>query len=111
MQANRPFGFTAKGFLLVDNEYAYHIENDRFAAFLESTARTAGVEITDGTIEQVLQNDQGITAVNLSDGRSISGDLYVDCSGFRSLLLGQTLKEPRIDYTSTLACDRALVGG
>jgi tryptophan halogenase len=111
MQANRPFGFNPKGALLIDNDYAYHIENDRFTAFFESTARSAGVEITDGTIEQVFQDDHGITAVHLSDGRSISGDLYVDCSGFRSLLLGQTLKEPRVEYTSTLACNRAVVGG
>jgi tryptophan halogenase len=111
MQANRPFGFAADGSLFVDTDFAYHVENDRFARFLESSALKIGVEIVDGTVEKVHQDDNGITALDLSDGRSISGDLYVDCSGFRSLLLGRTLGEPRVDYSKTLACDRAVVGG
>ena len=39
------------------------------------------------------------------------GDLYVDCSGFRSLLLGQALKEPFMSFASSLFCDRAIIGG
>jgi len=111
MKANRVFGFDAKKTLILDRDYAYHVENDRFAAFLETKARAVGVEIVDQTIENVRQDENGITALNLADGRSITADLYVDCSGFRSLLMGKALGEPRVDYNATLACDRAVVGG
>ena len=46
----------------------------------------------------------------LASGQLLSADLYVDCSGFRSLLLGKTLKEPFTPFASTLFCDRAVVG-
>jgi tryptophan halogenase len=111
MQANRTFGFIANNSLMVDLDYAYHVENERFAGFLESKAVQAGVEVIDGTIENVSQDDRGISGLALSDSRVISADLYVDCSGFRSLLLGKTLGEPRVDFKSTLTCDRAVVGG
>src|SRR5205085_6173192 len=42
-------------------------------------------------------------------GAVASADLYIDCSGFRSLLLGQTLKEPFVSYKSTLFCSRAVI--
>jgi tryptophan halogenase len=46
----------------------------------------------------------------LADGRSISGDFFIDCSGFRSLLLGQTCGEKFLPYDSTLFCDAAVIG-
>ena len=116
MHANRVFGFNAQQTMMISPDYAYHVENERFAAYLESKALAAGVEIINGTIEQVQQDDDGITSLTLADSAtadsgSISADLYVDCSGFRSLLLGKTFAEPFISYRSTLACDRAVVGG
>ena len=111
MDANRVFGFNADKSQLIVTDYAYHIENQRFAAYLEALVRSAGVQIIDGTVEAVHQDDTGITGLDLSDARRMHADLYVDCSGFRSLLLGKTLGEPRVDYSSTLACDRAVVGG
>jgi len=111
MQANRPFKLNPDGSLFVDSEFAYHVENDRFAGFLESACRAAGARIMDGTVESVAADDNGISSLRLATGESIGGELFIDCSGFRSLLLGQTLKEPRVDYSSTLFCDRAVVGG
>jgi tryptophan halogenase len=111
MQANRTFDFDPNNSLRLNDDFAYHVENDRFAAYLETSARLIGVEVIDGTIEAVRQDEHGITGLTLADGRSLAGDLYVDCSGFRSLLLGKTLGELRVEYHRTLACDRAVVGG
>jgi tryptophan halogenase len=111
MDANRVFGFNANKSLVIDPDYAYHVENERFAGYLEARVRTAGVDIIDGNIESVQQDENGITGLQLADTRQIAAELYIDCSGFRSLLLGKTLGEPRVDYSSTLACDRAVVGG
>jgi tryptophan halogenase len=111
MAANRPFDFNEKRSLVIHGDFAYHIENDRLATFLESANRALGVEIIDATIETASQDQHGITAVHLADGRSLSAGLYVDCSGFRTLLLGRTFNERRIEFNKTLFNDRAVVGG
>lgn len=92
-------------------DFAYHIENESFAAFLESLAERIGVKIISDTIRNVRQDEQGVAGLDLASGNTQSADLYVDCSGFGSLLLGKTLGEPFVSYQSTLFCDRAVVGG
>ena len=56
-------------------------------------------------------DDDGINALKLETGNSISADIFVDCSGFGSILLGKILKEPFVDYRQSLYCDRAIIGG
>ncbi|HXE52548.1 MAG TPA: tryptophan halogenase family protein [Tepidisphaeraceae bacterium] len=90
---------------------AYHVENENFVTGLETIAQTAGVEIVEDTVDHVTQNETGVTGLVMKSGNTETADLYVDCSGFRSLLLGQTLKEPFINFKSSLFCDRAVVGG
>jgi tryptophan halogenase len=90
---------------------AYHFENEKFVAYLEAFATHSGVEIVEDTIRSVRRDDAGVAELSLASGRSESADLYVDCSGFKSLLLGETLKEPFVTYSGTLFCDRAVVGG
>jgi tryptophan halogenase len=92
-------------------DLAYHLENDRFVQFLELYAREVGVKIVDDTVIEVLQNDQGVAGLRLKSGPVQTADLYVDCSGFKSVLLGQTLNEPFVRYDKSLLCDRAVVGG
>src|SRR3546814_15734474 len=48
-----------------------------------------------------------VTALKLADGREVAGDIFVDCSGFRSLMLGQALGEDWEDWSHWLPCDRA----
>ena len=67
---------------------AYHLQNIPFVAFLEQYAQRQGVEIVDDTVVDVPQNDAGVAGLVLGSGRTVTADLYVDCSGFRSLLLG-----------------------
>jgi tryptophan halogenase len=89
---------------------AYHLQNVYFVAFLEHYAQRQGVEILDDTVVDVPQNDTGITGLVLASGTTRAADLYVDCSGFRSLLLGKALGEPFVSFKSSLFCDRAVIG-
>ncbi|HEV8604472.1 MAG TPA: tryptophan halogenase family protein [Tepidisphaeraceae bacterium] len=91
--------------------YAYHFENEKFVQFLEAYATAQGAQILDDTVAHVNQDSAGVTGLLLASGRTESADLYVDASGFASLLLGKTLHEPFENFNSTLFCDRAVVGG
>ena len=90
---------------------AYHLENHRFVEFLEHYAARLRIDVVDDTIVEVTQDDHGVTGLRLSGGPTVTGDLYVDASGFQSLLLGKTLKEPFVSFKSSLFCERAVVGG
>ncbi|WP_413060731.1 tryptophan halogenase family protein [Sphingomonas carotinifaciens] len=90
--------------------YAYHFDAGRYAAFLRAQAEAGGVTRIEGRIERVERDPANghVAAVVLGDGRRIAGDLFIDCSGFRSLLLGQAMEVPFVDWSHWLPCDRAL---
>lgn len=88
--------------------YAYHFDASLYADFLRKLAVERGVRHTPGRIVEVVRRaDGGVSALVLADGRRIEGDLFVDCSGFRSLLLAQTLNEPYVDFSHWLPVDGA----
>jgi tryptophan halogenase len=88
--------------------YAYHFDAALYAAFLRDLACQRGARRTEGRIVEVLRRpDGGVRSVKLSDGRELAGDLFIDCSGFGSLLLGQALDEPFVDFSRWLPVDRA----
>ena len=88
--------------------YAYHFDASLYAGFLRTTALKRGVRRTEGRIVEVTRRaDGGVDQLKLADGRTVSGDLFVDCSGFASLLLGRTLEEPWVDFSHWLPADRA----
>lgn len=92
--------------------WAYHLENRRFVRYLHEEARRAGIEMVDARItgvERGTERDE-VAALVSDDGRKFSFDLYVDCSGFRSLLLERTLGSPFTDWSSTLFNDHAVTG-
>ncbi len=91
--------------------FAYHLENVRFVAWLEEYARRMGVEILEGVAADAQVGEPGVTGITLADGRKLAADLYVDASGFRSMLLGKALQEPYISFASTLFCNSAVTGG
>ncbi|WP_315760725.1 tryptophan halogenase family protein [Sphingomonas sp. Y38-1Y] len=89
--------------------YAYQFDAVLFAPYLRAIAEGLGARRTEGKVVNVeLDGESGnILAVKLEDGRRIEGDLFVDCSGFRSLLLGEALGEPFQDWSRWLPADRA----
>jgi len=89
--------------------YAYQFDATRFAPFMSAWAQTRGVKRTEGIVTTVERDDVGdVAALVLADGRHVEGDLFIDCSGFRSLMLGGTMAEPWEDWSHWLPCDRAV---
>lgn len=90
--------------------YAYHFDAGLYARFLRKYAEARGVTRVEGKIGSVEQAplDGHITAVALEDGRRIEGDFFVDCSGFRALLLGQALGVRYRSWQHWLPCDSAI---
>ncbi|MGR6330372.1 tryptophan halogenase family protein [Sphingomonas sp. XXL09] len=90
--------------------YAYQFDALLFAPYLRELAEAMGAVRTEGTVAAVERDGArgDIAAVVLQSGERIEGDLFVDCSGFRSLLLGGALAEPFEDWSHWLPTDRAV---
>lgn len=90
--------------------YAFHFDAGLFAAFLREKAEAMGVIRHEGRITEVLRDgDSGhIAAVRMADGSEVAGELFIDCSGLRGMLIGDTLGVPYIDWSAHLPCNRAL---
>jgi tryptophan halogenase len=90
--------------------YAYHFDASRYALFLRDYAEGRGVTRTEGIVESVQRDGESgdITAITLKGGKQVAGDFFIDCTGFRSLLLGETLGVGYQDWSKWLPCDRAL---
>ena len=96
---------------IIDQPFGYHIDNPRFLEYLEAIAAELGVESVKGNVVDTVQDDAGnITQLVFDDDRTVDADLFVDCSGFKSLLLGKTLKERFVSFSPPLRCDSAIVG-
>lgn len=89
--------------------YAFHFDAGLYAAYLRRKAEAKGVVRHEGRITRTeLAANGDIAAVHIEDCRRIEGDLFLDCSGFRGLLIGEALGVPYIDWTNWLPADRAL---
>ncbi|MBB4619312.1 tryptophan halogenase family protein [Sphingomonas abaci] len=89
--------------------YAFQFDAGLYAGFLRTRAEGWGVVRREGRITQV-HRDGGsghVASVELADGTVIAGDLFVDCSGFRGLLIEETMGAGFEDWTDWLPCDRA----
>lgn len=90
--------------------FAYHLDATVYAKFLRKFAEGHGVKRVEGKIKQVRQNpDSGfIESLMLDSGQSIEGDFFIDCTGFRGLLIEQTLHTGYEDWSHWLTCDSAV---
>src|SRR5438309_3380306 len=91
-------------------DYAYHFDAGLYGRHLRTYAEAKGAARTEGKVVDVrLDGESGhVEALTLADGRIVEGDLFIDCSGFRSLLLGGELDVPYRDWRQWLPCDRAM---
>lgn len=89
--------------------YAYHFDATRYAAFLRNYAEARGVTRVEGKVSDVQTDEENghVTTLILDDGRTLSGDFFFDCSGFRALLMRGTLGIGFEDWTHWLPCNSA----
>jgi tryptophan 7-halogenase len=89
--------------------YAFHVDASRFAVFLRELATSEGVVHRIGDVTGVRTSDAGeIMSVEIAEQCPLNADLYVDCTGFASLLIEKGLNVPWIDWSEQLLCDRAV---
>ncbi|WP_127026347.1 tryptophan halogenase family protein [Rheinheimera mangrovi] len=91
-----------------DLNHAYHMDASLYAKFLRRMSEQHGINRIEGKIREVQQHmDGNISALLLESGELIEGDLFIDCTGFRALLIEQTLNTGFEDWSHWLPCDSA----
>lgn len=90
--------------------YAFQFDAGRYARLMRGRAERQGVKRTEGKITRVDQDSESgfVTAVVLENGTRVAGDFFIDCSGFRALLIGEALGVGFEDWTPWLPCDSAV---
>ncbi|HZX75369.1 MAG TPA: tryptophan halogenase family protein [Cyclobacteriaceae bacterium] len=90
--------------------YAFHLDAGRYASFLRARAEVRGVKRVEGKIAEVQQHPESgfIAALKMESGQEIPGDLFLDCTGMRGLLIEQTLQTGFEEWGHWLPCDSAI---
>jgi tryptophan halogenase len=90
--------------------YAYHFDAGLYARHLRTLAEAKGVKRHEGLLARIERDPETgfVTALATDRGETLEGDLFVDCSGFRALLIGEAMGAPFEDWSQWLPCDRAV---
>ncbi len=95
--------------LKVQFPYAFHFDAARLALYLTTYAKNLGAkQIRDDVVDVELDADGAIKCVHTKEHGAMEADIFVDCTGFRGLLINQALKEPFISFADQLLCDSAI---
>ena len=91
-------------------DVAYHFDATKFGLWLrDKYCLPRGVKLLSTSVDKIRSDKTGITSLILSNGENVKADLYIDCTGFKGLLINQTLKEPFTSYSDILPNDTAWV--
>jgi tryptophan 6-halogenase len=105
----RAFQKNALADLKIQYPYAYHFNASLLANFLRDFAKQNGVKhILDEVADIKMAEDGSIAHVTTKEHGDIKGDLFIDCTGFRGLLINKALDEPFIPFSESLLCDSAI---
>lgn len=90
-------------------KYAFHMNAQKFADFLRDFSTARGVKHILANMTKVNIDDGHIKSIALESNKTIEGDIFIDCTGFKALLIGEGLGIPYDDYSQWLLCDQAIV--
>ena len=89
--------------------YAYHLDATDLGLYLRELATGEGVEHLFGAVQDVMLDDRGnIESLAIGGGRTLTGDLFIDATGFNARLIERALGDPWIDWSGSMLCDRAV---